>query len=294
MTRQLFLAFTLGLLTCLPVQAQTTASDDAAIKDVVRRYADAREARDPEAVAALFTEDALQLVSSGEWRRGRDVLVKGTMASSARNTGTRTIVVETLRMLAPDVANADARYEISGAETRKMWSTFVLVRQQGQWRISAIRNMLPAPPAAASAPAAGASEQEAILAVVDRFMLAVTTSDAALFAEIRIPDTMNIVERPADGGGTRLVKRPFAPGEVKGNYRERYWDPVVHVRGSIAVVWTPYEFWRDGTSSHCGVDVFELAKEDGRWRIGNMMWTVEPDACSALRPADTSRIRPRP
>ena len=112
----------------------------------MRRYADAREARDPEAVAALFTEDADQLVSSGEWRRGRDVLVKGTMASSARNTGTRTIVVETLRMLGPDTAIADARYEISGAETRKMWSTFVLVRQQGQWRISAIRNMLPAPP----------------------------------------------------------------------------------------------------------------------------------------------------
>jgi hypothetical protein len=27
-----------------------------------------------------------------------------------------------------------------------MWSTFVLLRQQGEWRISAIRNMLPAPP----------------------------------------------------------------------------------------------------------------------------------------------------
>ena len=292
MTRHLIASFALVLLTCTTTSAQSPV-DDAAIKEVVRRYVDAREARDPEAVAALFTADADQLVSSGEWRRGRDLLVKGTMASSARNTGTRTIVVETVRMLGPDAAIADARYEISGAETRKMWSTFVLARQQGQWRISAIRNMLPATPAAASS-AAGASEQEAILAVVDRFMQAVTTSDAALLAEIRIPDTMTIVERPADGGGTRLVKRPFTPGEVKGNYRERYWDPVVHVRGSIAVVWTPYEFWRDGKSSHCGVDVFELAREDGRWRIGNMMWTVEPDACQAMRPADQSRIRPRP
>ena len=129
--------------------AAASTADDAAIREVVRRYVDAREARDPEAVAALFTTDADQLVSSGEWRRGRDALVKGTMASSARNTGTRTIVVETLRMLGPDAAIADARYEISGAETRKMWSTFVMARQQGQWRISAIRNMLPAPPAPA-------------------------------------------------------------------------------------------------------------------------------------------------
>lgn len=149
MTRLVSSAFALVLLTCMPVQGQVTAADDVAIKEVVRRYVDAREARDPEAVAALFTTDADQLVSSGEWRRGRDVLVKGVLASSASTTGTRTIVIETIRLIGPDVAIADGRYEISGAETRKMWTTFVLVRQQGQWRISAIRNMLPAPPAAA-------------------------------------------------------------------------------------------------------------------------------------------------
>jgi hypothetical protein len=28
-----------------------------------------------------------------------------------------------------------------------MWSTFVMTREGGGWRIAAIRNMLPAPPA---------------------------------------------------------------------------------------------------------------------------------------------------
>ncbi len=150
MTRNLA-ALALVLVASAVPSAQSPA-DDAAIRDVVRRYVDAREARDAEAVAALFTPDADQLVSSGEWRRGRDVLVNGTMASSARTTGTRTIAVETIRIVGPDVAIADGRYEISGAETRKMWTTFVMVRQQGQWRISAIRNMLPAPPAPATTP----------------------------------------------------------------------------------------------------------------------------------------------
>ena len=112
----------------------------------MRRYVEARERRDASALEALFTADADQLVSSGEWRRGRDGVVKGGLASSARNTGARTIVVETVRMLGPDVAIADGRYEIGGAETRRMWTTFVMARQQGEWRISAIRNMLPAPP----------------------------------------------------------------------------------------------------------------------------------------------------
>lgn len=133
-------------------------ADRTAIRELVRLYNDAREANDPKAIEALFVADADQLVSSGEWRRGRDVLVKGAMASSARTGGTRTLTVEAIRMVAPDVAVADARYEISGladGSTRRMWSTFVVVKggaealpAQGAWKISAIRNMLPAPPAA--------------------------------------------------------------------------------------------------------------------------------------------------
>jgi hypothetical protein len=45
------------------------------------------------------------------------------------------------------VVVADGRYELSalaGGETRKMWSTFVLVEENGKWKIAAIRNMLPA------------------------------------------------------------------------------------------------------------------------------------------------------
>lgn len=134
-----------------------SAADDAALREVVRLYVNAREARDPAAIGALFTADADQLVSSGEWRRGRDVLVKGTLASSAQTGGTRSITVETVRMLGPGVALVDGRYEISGlagGATRRMWSSFVMVRQDGAWRISAIRNMAPTTPAAGQVPVA--------------------------------------------------------------------------------------------------------------------------------------------
>jgi uncharacterized protein (TIGR02246 family) len=126
------------------------AQDEAAIKGVVARYVDAREKRDAAAIAALFTADADQLVSSGEWRKGREAVVKGTLASSEASGGRRTIEVETVRFLTPDVAVADGRYEIAGtngAATRRMWSTFLITRTKDGWRIAAIRNMLPAPPA---------------------------------------------------------------------------------------------------------------------------------------------------
>lgn len=120
-------------------------ADESAVRAVVGKYVDARERRDEAAVRALFTEDADQLTSSGQWRRGREDVVKGSLASSAANSGKRTITVESVRFPAADVAVADGAYTIAGAgETRNMRATFVLVRRDGVFRISAIRNMLPA------------------------------------------------------------------------------------------------------------------------------------------------------
>jgi uncharacterized protein (TIGR02246 family) len=121
--------------------------DEAAIRQVVQKYVDARESMDAKAIEALFTEDADQLVSTGEWRKGRGEVVKGTMASSQSSTGKRTITVVSVRFPAPGVAIADGRYEIAGAVTRSMWTTLVLTRGSDGWRIAAIRNMLPAPAA---------------------------------------------------------------------------------------------------------------------------------------------------
>ncbi len=128
--------------------ATSNAADDDAIKDLVARYATARESRDAEAIRRLFTEDADQLVSSGVWRKGRETLVEGMLGSSRRNPGSRTLTVETVRFPTPEVAVADARYVIKGTDgnpDRRMWSTFLCLRTDDGWRIAAIRNMLPAP-----------------------------------------------------------------------------------------------------------------------------------------------------
>ncbi len=129
-------------------QSKPAAADEAAVRDLVAQYANGREKGDPAAVAALFTADADQLVSSGDWRRGRDVLVKGVL-SSTQAGGKRTTTVDTVRFLNADSAIVDARYEIVGGAyvERRMWSTFIMTRTRDGWRIAAIRNMLPAPPA---------------------------------------------------------------------------------------------------------------------------------------------------
>jgi len=134
-------------LIFIPAVLLFAQSDEVAIRQMVQKYVDARESMDAKAIEALFTEDADQLVSTGEWRKGRGEVVKGTMASSQSSAGKRTITVVSVRFPASGVAIADGRYEIAGPVTRSMWTTLVLTRGSDGWRIAAIRNMLPAPAA---------------------------------------------------------------------------------------------------------------------------------------------------
>jgi uncharacterized protein (TIGR02246 family) len=129
-------------------------ADESAVREVVASYMTARARRDPRAIEALFTADADQQTTSGEWRRGRAEIVPGTLQSSERNPGARTIRLESVRFLTPDVAIADGPYEIGnagGAATRRMWTSIVLTRVSDGWRIAAIRNMVPTSAATSAA-----------------------------------------------------------------------------------------------------------------------------------------------
>ena|SRR5258705_484828 len=142
-----------AMLAGPPSRAQGPApssGDESAIRAVVQRYVDAREAGDAKAIEALLTSDADQLVSDGVWRKGRAELVRGMLESSRKTGGRRTIGVETIRLLAPDVALVDGRYKQTGLAAggdREMWTTILLRREPDGWRIAAIRNMMPTTPA---------------------------------------------------------------------------------------------------------------------------------------------------
>ena len=141
------------------------------------------------------------------------------------------------------------------------------------------------------------AEEAAVLEAMDRYMIAISTSDLQAMARMQTPDGMTYRAHVTERGKMDVVPHPNAywidPSRDDGRpVRERYWSPTVLIRGAIAVVWAPYEYWIEGKTSHCGVDVFDFVKTGGVWRVSNSMWTVEPDACAELRPAETSQLRP--
>ena len=141
------LLYLLTLLYIHSISGQTLLNikTEKEIYSIIEQYSRAREQMDTILLKSILTDDIDQLVSSGEWRIGIDTAIKGMMKSSASNTGSRKIVMDRYRLLTASSAIADARYEIANPDgsARKMWSTFILVKAKNNWKISAIRNMLP-------------------------------------------------------------------------------------------------------------------------------------------------------
>ena len=117
-----------------------------AITFLIDQYSEAREKRDTALLKTILTSDVDQLVSTGEWRNGIVSAVQGMLKSSANTPGTRTLTVDKIRMLNATTAIVDCQYDIQNTDgtLRRMWSTFIVVAEKKVWKISAIRNMLPA------------------------------------------------------------------------------------------------------------------------------------------------------
>lgn len=126
-------------------QNKSLPPSDAAIHSLIDQYAQARENQDTILLKSILTPDIDQLVSTGEWRHGLASAIKGMLRSTASKSGKSTISVDKIKYIGSSVAVVDTRYDVPNPDgtIRKMWSCFVVVKNQNNWKISSIRNMMP-------------------------------------------------------------------------------------------------------------------------------------------------------
>ena len=123
------------------------------------------------------------------------------------------------------------------------------------------------------------SERQAVLAVVQTFFDAMAPQDVATATRVLVPEGRFFALGEQEGKPTvrSFTNAEYLKGlaERKQKVRERMWNSEVRIRGRIASVWTPYDFWRDRKFSHCGIDAFDLIRTDDQWRIAGGTYTVE-------------------
>ncbi len=121
-----------------------------------------------------------------------------------------------------------------------------------------------------------ASEESAVLGVIQRLFDAMTARDAAAMKSVLLAEGRFIAVR-ADGAVTASPQMEWAEriAASREPLREVIRDPKVAVQGRVASVWARYDFYRGGKRTHGGIDSFTLVKAAGGWRISGLVYTVE-------------------
>jgi len=130
--------------------------------------------------------------------------------------------------------------------------------------------------------------EAAVMAPVSAMLAGIGARDgAAILAQAKAEGGLTAVVENADG--TRAIRRrswaEFAAGIKPGpeRYEERITDPAIEVDGDIAMVWSPYLFLIDGKVHHCGVDHFDLVRENGAWKVLSITWSQRTTGCGAAQ-----------
>lgn len=65
----------------------------------------------------------------------------------------------------------------------------------------------------------------------------------------------------------------------KGAADEQITFETIKIDGPLAIAWTPYKFYYNGKFSHCGVNSFQLVKQNNEWKIQYIIDTRRRQGC---------------
>jgi hypothetical protein len=134
-----------------------------------------------------------------------------------------------------------------------------------------------------------AQEDEAIKvkAAVDTFFEGFHKGDTTLMKSVMIDKIfLQTTFTNKEGINTLVTEKPselinaIANRTSDQKWDERLLDYNIQIDGTMANVWTPYEFWFNDQFSHCGVNSFQLFNDNGNWKIIYIIDTRRREGCN--------------
>lgn len=127
--------------------------------------------------------------------------------------------------------------------------------------------------------------EDSVKATINKMFAAMKDGDGtafkAAFADSAILQTITRTKE-----GRTLVKTDgvaefagFVSKLKKDSADERINFEAVKIDGPLAIAWTPYKFYYNGSFSHCGVNSFQLVRFEGVWKIQYLIDTRRRAGC---------------
>ena len=138
----------------------------------------------------------------------------------------------------------------------------------------------------AFAVAQNTSEEEKVKAVVETFFEGFHARDSVVMKSVFHEDPVVQTIGRTKEGETKLmheelekVLRGIVSIPLETNFKEVLHDYVIKIDGDMANAWTPYSFYLNDTFSHCGVNNFQLLRQNGEWKIIYLIDTRRREGC---------------
>ena len=129
-------------------------------------------------------------------------------------------------------------------------------------------------------------ENQKVKAAVDTFFEVFHKGDTLLMKSV-MTDNLLLQTTFKDQDGKNILvteNRSKLIEAIVSRPEDQKWDERllaynIQIDGSMANVWTPYEFWLNGVFSHCGVNNFQLFNDSGQWKIIYLIDTRRKEGC---------------
>jgi hypothetical protein len=133
---------------------------------------------------------------------------------------------------------------------------------------------------------APSSEEQAVLEPINALFAGITAHDAASITALLVPNGSASVVTEGPNGSRAVQRRTWAElvERVRSSpdrMEERLIDPAIESDVSVALVWGNYVFLINGKLDHCGVDHFNLVRDNSGWKIADASWSVRTTGCPA-------------
>ena len=125
---------------------------------------------------------------------------------------------------------------------------------------------------------AATPDEQAVLVPINAMFDGMAKRDAVAIKKPLLAGGTMVLMR--DGKPVQLTFEAFADAVAKPGttqIQERIHDPLVRIDHDLAVVWAPFEFFVDGKVDHCGTDLFNLVRMEGKWVISGIADTGRKD-----------------
>jgi hypothetical protein len=137
------------------------------------------------------------------------------------------------------------------------------------------------PPARALPPPTG--EEQAVLSSANSLLAAFNTGNSAeilrwVYPDGRVTGTGTL---PTRSGVRSESWTQFTQRLGNSAFQETISDPAVEIDGDAAMIWAPFVVRIGGKVYNCGIDHFDLVRENGTWKVMNLTFSSHISGCPA-------------